>query len=721
MIISLGMVLFSLALLVTAWIDFRRPHLFTKWMLWIKSPVHYRICSGAIAATFFVSWLAALSWDGSLVQLLGRYLSIYEIAYPLLLWALLISVQAGLFLWLPGAPEADATAQKSNRIFSVAAVLVPLAVYAVIVWIAIPRSIGEIFRYDLIFLSVPALVVIYFSFQNSGWKAHLVGLGAVLAMAALALSYLWNSGASEEPVVMGIFPYLDPSGYYTDALRILAGQLISNFGGRPLFAGFLSLVLGLTRNNLQLSLAILVAVTSLACYLAARQIALAFGPAAAAFAMLLMFIYYRQFMGTTYTENLGLTLGALGLAFLLQGCRLKNFLLTLSGLFLTSFALNVRPGSFFILPFLVIWFVWLFRRSKSFRSSVGPFLLACLVIALPFLLNYLMDSTLSTPNYEVFSRFPQTFYGLAVGGKNWNQVNVDHPELLKLVDPQLSNTIYELAFTQIRSNPARFLIGLWKTAKDLFTVQYGAFTIIYGDLKIRLGLFLLSLLGLVFLFARPKNMLHGLLLACLLGIVLSSPFVPAHDSNRMRTYAAVIPFIVLIPALCFSLPNLRSKTEVFQKVEPNEKSYSSFGFIFTAGLVLCVIAGPYLTKALSQKPVFQVSDCSAPDQAYFIRINPDSYVKIIDDNQQKTHLPDLRLGDLKASINNFAYRHVFNQQPYQAGTIITVTIDLQTGKKIWADIPAAGLPLDGSIVKICGKSVPQYYSIYADSYSVVGK
>ncbi len=428
-------------------------------------------------------------------------------------------------------------------------------------------------------------------------------------------------------------------------------------------------------------------------------------------------------MGTTYTENLGLPLGALGLAFLLQGARLKNYILALVGLFLTSFALNTRPGPFIILPFLVLWFVWVFRRSNTLRSSISPLLIGCSVILLPFFFNYLMDRVLSTPDYAMFSRFPQTFYGLTVGGKSWGQINVDHPEITKLVDPQLSNAIYVISFEQIRANPARFLGGLWKMGSDFFTVENGTFTFIYGDFQIRLGLFLLGLLGLGFLIARPKNILHVLLLACFLGIVLSTPFVPSRDSNRMRTYAAAIPFIVIIPALCFSLPNLWKKVLASNDFEnPVSGPYHSFDFIFMVGLVVCVIAGPYLTKAFSLKPNFQTSACTSPNQAYYFRINLGSYVSIKNDSDLlKTHLPELRLGDLTHSINDFAYRHVFNQQPYQPGTIITVTIDLLTGARIWADLPAAGLPLDGSIVKICGKTVPEYYSIYADSFIVVGK
>jgi hypothetical protein len=727
MVIPIGMLVLSVFLLMVGLFAYKMKYS-EKWVVWLKRPLQYRIGVYGTALAFFLSWVAVLGWNDMLDRMFVRYIPVYERIFPVLLWSLLISIQAGLLLWLLSFPEAgpapdiiSAGLEKSKPILEVASILVPLLLYAVLVQLVIPKPIGEIFRYDLRFLSVPALIILFFAFRKPGWKANLIGLSAVLAMAGFALSYLWNSGASEEPVVMGLFPYLDPSGYYSDALRILAGQLMNNGGGRPLFAGFLSLVLGLTGSNLQISLAILVAITTLSCFIAAREIGRNFGPAAAAFSMLLMFIYYRQFMGTTYTENLGLTLSALGLAFLLQGARLKNYFLTLLGIFLTSFALNTRPGSFFILPFLALWFAWVFRSSNTLKSWLRPFTIGCAAILLAFFFNYLMDRVLSTPNYAMFSRFPFTFYGIAIGGKSWGQINIDHPEIVKLTDPQLSQAIYAISFEQIRSNPGRFLNGLWKMGVGFFSVEYGAFTFIYGDLQIRLGLFLLGLFGLGFLLARPKNIIHMMLLACFLGIVLSAPFVPARDSNRMRTYAAVIPFIVIIPALCFSIPNLSKGINPFQN-NAAAGPYRSFDFIFTAVLVFCVVAGPYLAKAFSQSPKFQTSSCTAPNQAYYIRMNPGSYISIIaDTGKPKTHLPELRLSDLTHSINDFAFRSTFNQQPYHPGTSITVTIDLLTGTKIWADIPTVGLPVDGSIVKICGRNVPHYYSIYADSFNIVGK
>ena len=76
-----------------------------------------------------------------------------------------------------------------------------------------------------------------------------------------------------------------------------------------------------------------------------------FGAGAAGWIMYLLFVYYRQFIGTTLTENLGLAFASLGLAFLLQGVRIRNFWITVFGLFLVSLSMNVRPGPLLICQF----------------------------------------------------------------------------------------------------------------------------------------------------------------------------------------------------------------------------------------------------------------------------------------------------------------------------------------------------------------------------------
>jgi len=384
--------------------------------------------------------------------------------------------------------------------------------------------------------------------------------------------------------------------------------------------------------------------------------------------------------------------------------------------------LNTRPGPFFILPFIILWIALAFRRSHKFISLLRPFVLGIAVSLLAFAFNYLFFLTISTPNAVLFSRFPYTFYGLAVGGKDWVQISKDYPEVVKLPDPQRSETIYALGLEAVRSNPGRFMRGIGKNFQDFFSLRFGAYSFIYGDLKIRQGLFFLSLLGLVFLAARPKNPLHLLLLACLAGICLSIPFVPPGASDYMRTYAAVAAFIIIVPALSLALPTLFGKVIPAPGAGKVEKLFLLPEFIFAMVLVIGVITGPYLATTLAARPNFQRTGCMAPDQAFYLRVTPGTYVRLVEDNAgEKTHLPALRLTDLMNSVNDFTYRRAFNQQPYKTGTVLVETIELNSGEYQWFSLPAEHLPLDGSIIRICAQADKNNLFIFADRFSVVGK
>jgi len=213
-----------------------------------------------------------------------------------------------------------------------------------------------------------------------------------------------------------------------------------------------------------------------------------------------------------------------------------------------------------------------------------------------------------------------------------------------------------------------------------------------------------------------------LLLACLAGIFLSIPFVPPTASDYMRTYAAVVPFIIIVPALSLALPGLFGKMLPAPGAGKVENFFLSPEFIFTMLLVVGMIAGPYLAANLASKPNYLQTGCMAPDQAFYLRVTPGAYVRLVEDNAgEKTHLPALRLTDLMNSVNDFTYRRAFNQQPYKTGTVLVETIELNSGEYQWFSLPAEHLPLDGSIIRICAQADKNNLFIFADRFSVVGK
>jgi asparagine N-glycosylation enzyme membrane subunit Stt3 len=80
-----------------------------------------------------------------------------------------------------------------------------------------------------------------------------------------------------------------------------------------------------------ISLAILGALISVACYLAAREIQGLMGIWPALLFLFVLFLFYRRFAGATMTENLGLPLGVSAFVILWGSAQRKNLILTALG------------------------------------------------------------------------------------------------------------------------------------------------------------------------------------------------------------------------------------------------------------------------------------------------------------------------------------------------------------------------------------------------------
>lgn len=186
---------------------------------------------------------------------------------------------------LPTKLSADLAARFESRILPVLSILFSTIVYAVVLFVGVPKEIslapgsqGSL----LLFLVVPFLLLV--AYYWSGWIGTLIGLTLTLVVFGLPLSGLWTSGISTSALIGGLLPFSDAGGYFNDARRLLDGVLFPDFSARrSMFAGMLAAVLGLTGRNLQLTLAILVAVTAISCYLAGREVQLSHGTAAGVF------------------------------------------------------------------------------------------------------------------------------------------------------------------------------------------------------------------------------------------------------------------------------------------------------------------------------------------------------------------------------------------------------------------------------------------------------
>lgn len=399
--------------------------------------------------------------------------------------------------------------------------------------------------------SAPSLLILI-AFATRRFPA--VSRNQMLALVAVVLSLIvlwwtWREGLSNWNFIVGILPSSDAAGYFSDAQKILAGQPLSDFASRrPLFAAFFAGLLGIAGNDLQAALLLTTLLVMVALALCVRL--LPTPHVLTTVFVLVIFLYYRRFVGTTLTEHLGLGLGLMAFGCLARGVRDRVRLLIAAGMFLLALALNARAGAFFMLPLLMLWFAHV-EASPGRIISWKWLAVLVLAVAAGFAANRAVLLLLGGQAAAAFSNFAYVFYGLVYGG-DWTLASAQHPELATLSANAHAAAIFSLALQHMADQPISMLVGAIR-AWAVFLPTVYVFAASHHPMAISLvPYFVLSVLaafGLWLCVRDRRDSLASMILVALAGIWISVPFVPPWDSDQMRAYAAGIPFLAWLPAM----------------------------------------------------------------------------------------------------------------------------------------------------------------------------
>lgn len=605
----------------------------------------------------------------------------------------------------------------------VLSILLPLLLYAILLWLPLPKQFGLILRYGFDLTLLVVATILYFTYRQPDWIGDTLGLSLTLLLFALPLSGLWTNGSGEMHVLGGLVLFSDSSLYYNEAVSLLEGSMFSSIAARrPLFSGLFAALLGVTDRNLQAALAILVAINALSCYLAAREVQRTHGAAMGTFLMMLLFLFYRRFIGTPDTENLGVAMGALGFAMLWRGGHTRQKTIILTGILLVTLGLNARAGTFLVLPLLVLWAAWLFReRARLSKPLLG---LGLLTVFIGFLLNFALFQLLASRNSVMFSNFSQTLYGLAVGGKGWKQIYEDYPEVGTLPEPESSRRIYELAWLAFRDDPSGLSKGIYQAWAGFFSIRdesvfgfiSGGDLVFYDAVNtrnrilytiVRIFMYVLSVLGLVECFRARRDANHSLVMVTITGNLLSVPFLPPLDAGLMRVYATTIPMLVALPMLGLAFLSRKQKWQTpirKGKIFTHPMASTYMGIV----LVCLTIFGPIFFKISSHPPQFSKIKCLPGERDKYVRISPGSYINIVDDDIiRQTRLPNIRQSDFLASIRDFPYReYILELGQVNVPAMILNVINLDNGEYFWLVADSRMIPKELGIVGVCGEWDP---------------
>jgi hypothetical protein len=555
-------------------------------------------------------------------------------------------------------------------------------------------------------------LLLYLCFRIPDRVGDLISMTAVLSIFAMPLAGLWASGQSQSVAVSGLIPLTDAANYYHDSLRIIAGQSISHFSAmRPFFPGFLSFLMNLTGRNFMFSLAIITAIAAVAIYYTVREIQRTHGAEAAVFLLIILFLYFRHHSGTSMSETLGVPLGALGIGLIWRGLEKRSQSLAIFGLFVSAFAMNVRPGTMFILPFMLLWVGWVFRKPNKY-ISIKLLFWGAGAIVLSFVLNSLTIRLLAEPSGTAFSNFSWALYGLASGGNSYTYIFEKHPELLLIPDPAQSRTIYRMALELMIQSPNLFIKGAFHNWGMFFSDSwYSAFSFLEGENGLRYiyritrwMIYTLCALGFIKWILKPADPYGGLVGMAAIGVLISVPFVPPTDAYRVRLYAASIVIFGLLPAMGAALIISQFKLKIFSPINL-EIQATNITAIFSALLILVILSSPLIVKASHQQPPSLEFSCPSNSDQIAVRFDPGTSVNIMREKDLFLDwMPNFHQGLFRRSIHDLADNNLIAYfDSLRAGTSLVSTLDLLSSNAALIVIPTDMLLSPDVYLGICGQ------------------
>jgi hypothetical protein len=527
------------------------------------------------------------------------------------------------------------------------ALVINILVYLIPPPVSITRVISN-FNPWLAFLLIIFLGTV-FSGKGIVWDA--ISLTLALVLFSLPIISKWQVALNNGYLIGGLLPWSDAHDYYEGAYHLINNGVLTAWATRrPLFGGFLAVILSVTRNNLQITQVLLAIFNGLASFLASREIQKSFGPFSAATFLLICYWFYVRYAGLTLSEQLGLCFGSLAVAFLARGVQNESIKETTFGLFLLTIALNARAGAFFILPALILWLEIYYAKRIGRLKLV---LFAIVVVALGMLTNFFMVKMIGPSTAAPFSNYSYTLYGLASGNQGWAQVMKDYPDVKE-------EDVLNLAIQKIREEPLLFIVGVFRSYQDYFSLFRGQFSFMHtiqdqNDYGNRL-LWVFTWTGLVSAVFNRRDELYGLALATFLGVFLSAGLLPPVDADYVRIYAATIPIVAYIASMGVALLAQHPRdTDASDRILINGWMSPNLLLPFSIMLLVASFAGPLLIKisVRHSKNTSSILSCPYGEKEIIFLTTSATSIRLVDSQGvTESYLPRIKVDDFKSSIKS---------------------------------------------------------------------
>jgi len=170
----------------------------------------------------------------------------------------------------------------------------------------------------------------------------------------------------------------------------------------------------------------------------------------------------------------------------------------------------------------------------------------------------------------------------------------------------------------------------------------------------RIIMAILSLAGLITASINYKRPIFSMVLAGVIGIILSVPFVPTLDAE-IRTYAASIPWFIGLAMLgLWGIFHWPARARIDRPQEP-VLSGTPYGlWFFTGAMVFLVTIAPLIVHGFARPmEIPAVNGCDNNSTRIVTMISKGSYINVkADTEQSQSMVPNLRYSDFNTSLHN---------------------------------------------------------------------
>jgi len=470
-----------------------------------------------------------------------------------------------------------------------------------------------------------------------------------ICLFCIPLFTTWSTGEMHQGNFGGLLPVFDAGMYYSGAEHILDTGKVDEWNiKRPITSIFLATRLLLTNFDFRYTLILQAILSSISAFIVALSVSRTLGKRSGFLMFAVLFASSAFFLTDNMSENTGLIFGCLSFALIWLGIFEHNRLSFLFGAFFLTIGFVTRPGPFLIFPCIILFAGIFFRDQKGF-SWQNSFL-STLVIGLGIFLNQCIIWLFGEVKGIMMGNFATVLYGLAAGGKGWQQYMVDFPyEYAHYPENDLYAFLYVKSFELIKANPIQFLkviFGYYTTLPmDFFNQLYNI--TIFSKTKmvlsgfeyiILLVILILIVIGIFrfFLYSplQPIKILFSLILVT---TFISLPFY--FPESGIRTLIILIPYLGL--SVVIGMIGLRSRSDISDKTKIL-KTHSPFAFtlpviigiIIIFCLFLTPVVGPIVKLDIMKNiPENSIPVCTQNEANFMMRVDTGiPYLEMINKN-----------------------------------------------------------------------------------------